>query len=65
MNQVEYNYELSLVQHSNSTATYSSKFFVDVPGSFSYGIRLFPKNDLLGHRQDFRINKWIPTEDKN
>lgn len=29
------------------------------PGSFNYSFRLFPKNELLPHRQDFRYVKWI------
>lgn len=29
------------------------------PGSFNYGIRLFPKNEGLPHRQDFSYTKWI------
>lgn len=29
------------------------------PGSYNYGIRIFPKNSKLPNRQDFRILKWI------
>jgi len=29
------------------------------PGSFNYGFRLYPKNDGLPHRQDFRYAKWL------
>ncbi|MEN8116949.1 MAG: alpha-glucan family phosphorylase [Bacteroidota bacterium] len=31
----------------------------DHPGSFNYNFRLFPKNENLPHRQDFRYVKWI------
>ena len=29
------------------------------PGAFNYGFRLFPKNENLPHRQDFKFIKWI------
>ena len=29
------------------------------PGSYNYGIRIYPKNPELPNRQDFRILKWI------
>ncbi|MDD4107519.1 MAG: alpha-glucan family phosphorylase, partial [Prolixibacteraceae bacterium] len=29
------------------------------PGSFNYGIRIYPKNEGLPHRQDCRFVKWI------
>ena len=29
------------------------------PGTFNYGIRIFPKNKMLPHRQDLNLLKWI------
>lgn len=29
------------------------------PGSFNYGFRIYPKNENLPHRQDFRYVRWI------
>ncbi len=29
------------------------------PGSFNYGLRLYPKNEGLPHRQDFKYVKWL------
>jgi hypothetical protein len=29
------------------------------PGTFNYGIRIYPKNKLLPHRQDLNLLKWI------
>ncbi len=29
------------------------------PGSFNYGFRIFPKNENLPHRQDFKYVRWI------
>lgn len=31
----------------------------DHPGAFNYSFRLFPKNENLPHRQDFKYLKWI------
>ncbi|NCC72901.1 MAG: alpha-glucan family phosphorylase [Sphingobacteriia bacterium] len=43
----------------NSHARYS----VDIPlshaGTFNYGFRVFPKHELVPHRQDFSLVKWI------
>lgn len=41
----------------NCTYKYTVK--PDHPGSFNYSFRLFPKNEHLPHRQDFRFVKWI------
>jgi phosphorylase/glycogen(starch) synthase len=40
-------------------ATYSVKVTIEQPGTFSYGIRVFPKNEYLPHRQDINLVKWI------
>lgn len=29
------------------------------PGTFNYGIRVYPKNDGLPHRQDIKLVKWL------
>jgi len=39
--------------------TYAYKIKPDHPGSFNYSFRLFPKNENLPHRQDFKVIKWI------
>jgi phosphorylase/glycogen(starch) synthase len=38
---------------------YSVKVNIPQPGTFSYGIRVFPKNEYLPHRQDFNLVRWI------
>ena len=51
--------EMSLLEVINGKALYS----VDVPvvnaGTFNYGFRVFPKHELMPHRQDFPLVKWI------
>jgi hypothetical protein len=39
--------------------TYAYVIKPDHPGSFNYSFRLFPKNENLPHRQDFKLIKWI------
>ncbi len=50
---------MSLLEVINGKALYS----VDVPvvnaGTFNYGFRVFPKHELMPHRQDFPLVKWI------
>lgn len=43
----------------NGNAEYKISAVINRPGTFQYGIRVFPKHDLLAHRQDFAILQWI------
>ena len=43
----------------DSVCTYSHKIKPNQPGSFNYSFRLFPKNENLAHRQDFKYIRWI------
>jgi len=40
-----------------------ARYIVDIPastaGTFNYGFRVFPKHELIPHRQDFTLVKWI------
>lgn len=51
--------EMTPTETSNGRAVYA----VDVPashaGAFNYGFRVFPKHELIPHRQDFPLVKWI------
>ncbi|MEZ5103684.1 MAG: alpha-glucan family phosphorylase [Draconibacterium sp.] len=42
-----------------SVCCYTHKLHPNHPGSFNYGFRIFPKNENLAHRQDFKFIKWI------
>ncbi len=39
--------------------TFSMKLQPSLPGMFNYGIRMYPKHELLPHRQDFGFVRWI------
>lgn len=43
----------------NGVATYVLNVHIQQSGTYSYGLRLFPKNENLAHRQDFKYVKWI------
>jgi phosphorylase/glycogen(starch) synthase len=40
-------------------AWYKTKIIPTMPGNFSYGIRVYPQNEDLPHRQDFPYVKWV------
>ncbi len=48
------------VEHSEgSICTYSLDVHLGKAGVYNYSLRLFPKNELLPHRQDFGLMRWI------
>lgn len=47
------------VSFENGKALYSIEVTPDDPGQFMLGLRIYPKNILLPHRQDFALVKWI------
>jgi glucan phosphorylase len=51
--------EFTLDHSSADKAHFSVNVSIKQPGTFSYGIRLFPKNGNLAHRQDINLIKWI------
>ncbi len=51
--------ELQPVEQEGTLCAYQHDLQPIHPGSFNYGFRLFPKNENLPHRQDFRYIRWI------
>lgn len=51
--------ELVLDKKEGSLAYYNTQFNLKKPGVYDYGLRIFPKNENLPHRQDFALVKWI------
>ncbi len=43
----------------NNICCYLLDMHLDYSGSYSYGMRLFPKNENLPHAQEFKYIKWI------
>lgn len=48
-----------VVGHSGNNFTFECSFDPDIAGTYRTAVRMFPKNDLLPHRQDFCYVKWL------
>ena len=51
--------EFEMVKTEGTLAWYHLETDPTEPGIFDYAIRLYPKNDLLAHRQDMGLVRWI------
>jgi hypothetical protein len=51
--------EFSLVSCKNGRCLYRAHLIPEKAGTFFYGIRIYPKNKELPHRQDFYLLRWI------
>ena len=52
-------HEFEFAKSDNGLTHYSLNLTLTKPGSYNYGIRIYPKNGELPNRQDFRILKWV------
>ncbi|HOO85197.1 MAG TPA: alpha-glucan family phosphorylase [Prolixibacteraceae bacterium] len=52
-------HEFKVDKFENGIATYALDLTLMDPGSYSYSVRVFPKNKLLPHRFDFKLLHWI------
>ncbi len=52
-------HEMDLVATEKHHVTFACEIPIDLPGVYNYTFRIFPKNPLLPHRQDFNLVKWI------
>ncbi|MDR1861308.1 MAG: alpha-glucan family phosphorylase [Bacteroidales bacterium] len=52
-------FEFAIGAVDGSVCTYTLNLKLMDPGAFAYGLRLFPKNPELPHRQDFKCVKWL------
>ena len=51
--------EFKMVGHEGNLYTFELEFEPDVSGSFKGCVRMFPKNEMLAHRQAFCYVKWL------
>lgn len=51
--------ELALVKTEGTKLYFNINYQLDNAGAYKYGFRMFPKNDLLPHRQDFGYVRWL------
>ena len=53
------NVEFSLVEYNDGVAHYHASILPERTGMYQVATRIYPKNDLLPHRQDFPLVKWL------
>jgi len=51
--------EFSVESCEGNVITYTLNVHLQKSGTYSYALRLFPRNENLAHRQDFRYVKWL------
>jgi len=51
--------EMPLKEIEGKNATYAVEIPAFQAGSYSYAFRIFPKHELIPHRQDFCLVKWV------
>ncbi len=57
--ELQFREELTLVKAEGSTATYRCQVDPRMAGVYEYGFRMFPKHELLPHRQDLPLVEWM------
>ncbi|MHB9056183.1 MAG: alpha-glucan family phosphorylase [Paludibacteraceae bacterium] len=51
--------ELTLVKTDGTKLVFNINYQLDSAGAYKYGFRVFPKHELLPHRQDFCYVHWL------
>ncbi len=51
--------EMQLRKGAKGVAVFDCSVEPGMAGVYEYGIRIFPKNDLLPHRQDLALTRWL------
>lgn len=51
--------KFELVENQNGLCKYVCEFNMKKSGVFDYSIRIFPSHELLPHRQDFNLLRWL------
>jgi phosphorylase/glycogen(starch) synthase len=51
--------ELKLSKKVDTLAFFDIEFELKKPGTYDYGLRIFPKHKELPHRQDFAFLRWV------
>lgn len=52
-------HQFDMVYHDGNLYTFEGRLKPKQAGTFKSGVRMYPKNDKLPHRQDFAYVKWI------
>ena len=54
-----FDYEVIATDPAAGTATYAVSVLPETTGMYQVGVRVYPKNPMLPHRQDFPLVKWL------
>ena len=49
----------NVVKKEGSIINYHLNYKLNLPGVFKFGVRMFPKNEALPHKQDFCLVRWL------
>jgi len=56
---VNYKIELKLKDVKDDVATFTGTIPIEISGMVRFIFRIYPKSDMLPHRQDFNLVKWV------
>ena len=59
VNKIIFCQEMKLVETRNDIVRFNCRIPMERVGSYDYAFRLYPKNKLLPHKQDFNLVKWL------
>ena len=57
--------EMKLVKEEGSHLHFETTYQLDYAGGMKFGIRMFPKHELLPHRMDFAYVRWLSRNEIN
>ena len=56
---IQEKHECKVVEFSDGTAKYQTEIIPDKTGMYQVATRMYAKNPLMPHRQDFELVKWL------
>jgi len=59
INKISFIDEMKVINKDKNKLTFSCDITIKNAGAYNYAFRLFPKHNLLPHKQDFPLVKWI------
>jgi alpha-glucan phosphorylase-like protein len=57
--EIRFHKELKMVHADGQVATFSDEILPQIAGVYEFGFRLFPKHELMPHKQDLPLMKWL------
>ncbi|MEY4135744.1 MAG: hypothetical protein RL386_2094 [Bacteroidota bacterium] len=57
--EIRFHKELKMVHADGQVATFADEILPQIAGVYEFGFRLFPKHELMPHKQDLPLMKWL------